>query len=137
MHFVGWGEKSASTHLNPPSGGKGKSVEPARILCTVTVILEGELEVRVRGQEPMRFKSGQAFVEAQDTDMQAFNVADGATKLLVVYSGAEGGVTRSPPHSCGTGPWHWLLERVMHNLSGCGSRLDLLLTRSAGSLEGT
>ena len=54
-------------------------------------VLEGELEVRVKGQEPMRFTPGQAFVEPQDTDMQAFNVAAGSIKLLVVYSGAEGG----------------------------------------------
>ena len=52
-------------------------------------VLEGELEVRVEGQEPMRFTPGQAFMEPQDTNMQAFNVADGITKLLVVYSGAE------------------------------------------------
>lgn len=52
-------------------------------------VLEGELEVRVEGQEPVRFMPGQAFVEAQDANMQAFNVADGPTKLLVVYSGAE------------------------------------------------
>lgn len=55
------------------------------------VYVLGELEVRVKGQEPMRYTPGQAFVEPQDTDMQAFNVADGQTKLLVVYSGAEGG----------------------------------------------
>jgi quercetin dioxygenase-like cupin family protein len=54
-------------------------------------VLEGELEVRVAGKEPMRYTPGQAFVEPQDTDMQAFNVAAGPTKLLVIYSGAEGG----------------------------------------------
>ncbi len=52
-------------------------------------VLEGELEVRIEGQEPMRFTAGQAFVEPQDTTMQAFNVADGPTRLLVVYLGAE------------------------------------------------
>ena len=52
-------------------------------------ILEGELEVRVEGQEPMRFTPGQAFMEPQNTSMQAFNVADGPTQVLVVYSGAE------------------------------------------------
>ena len=52
-------------------------------------VLEGELEVRVEGQEPLRFTPGQSFVEPQDTTMQAFNVADGPTRLLVVYSGAE------------------------------------------------
>ena len=54
-------------------------------------VLEGELEVRVEGHEPMRFTVGQAFVEPQNINMQAFNVADGPTKLLVVYSGTEGG----------------------------------------------
>lgn len=53
-------------------------------------VLEGQLEVRIKGKEPMRFTSGQSFVEVQDTDIQAFNVAAGPTKLLVVYSGAEG-----------------------------------------------
>lgn len=53
-------------------------------------VLEGELEVRVEGQEPMQFTPGQAFVEPQDTTMQAFNLAEGPTRLLVVYSGAEG-----------------------------------------------
>ncbi len=52
-------------------------------------VLEGELEVRVEGQEPMRFTPGQAFMEPQDTTMQAFNVAEGPTRVLVVYSGAE------------------------------------------------
>lgn len=54
-------------------------------------VLEGELEVRVKGKEPKRYTPGQAFVEAQDTDMQAFNVSTGPTKILVVYSGTEGG----------------------------------------------
>ena len=59
-------------------------------------VLEGELEVRIEGKEPMRFTAGQAFVEPQDTTMQAFNVADGPTKLLVVYSGAEDGKNMVP-----------------------------------------
>jgi quercetin dioxygenase-like cupin family protein len=56
-------------------------------------VLEGELEVRIEGQEPLRYTSGQAFVEPQNTSMhmQAFNVAEGPTRLLVVYSGAEDG----------------------------------------------
>lgn len=53
-------------------------------------VLEGELEVRIEGQEPMRFGPGQAFMEPQDSTMQAFNLAEGPTRLLVVYSGAEG-----------------------------------------------
>lgn len=56
---------------------------------SIVYVMEGELEVRVAGKEPMRFTPGQAFVEPQDTDMQAFNVAAGPTKLLVIYSGGE------------------------------------------------
>lgn len=59
-------------------------------------ILEGELEVRIEGQEPIRFTPGQAFVEPQDTSMQAFNVADGPTQVLVVYSGSEEGQNMVP-----------------------------------------
>jgi quercetin dioxygenase-like cupin family protein len=61
-------------------------------------VLEGELEVRIEGHEPMRYTSGQAFVEPQNTamHMQAFNVADGPTRLLVVYSGAEDGQNMVP-----------------------------------------
>ncbi len=70
---------------------KGHTAMHQHPVPSFVYVLEGELEVRVKGQEPKRFKSGQAFVEAQDTDMQAFNVADGATKLLVIYSGVEGG----------------------------------------------
>ena len=61
-------------------------------------VLEGELEVRIEGQEPMRYTPGQAFMEPQNTSMhmQAFNVADGPTELLVVYSGAEDGQNMVP-----------------------------------------
>ena len=59
-------------------------------------VLEGELEVRVEGQEPMRFTPGQVFVEPQNATMQAFNVAEGPTKLLVVSIGAEGQPTGQP-----------------------------------------
>jgi quercetin dioxygenase-like cupin family protein len=59
-------------------------------------VLEGELEVRIEGQEPMRFRPGQAFMEPQDTSMQAFNVAEGSTRLVVVYSGSEGGQNMVP-----------------------------------------
>ena len=59
-------------------------------------VLEGELEVRVEGQEPMRFTPGQVFVEPQNATMQAFNIAEGPTKLLVVSIGAEGQPTGQP-----------------------------------------
>jgi quercetin dioxygenase-like cupin family protein len=70
---------------------KGQTALHQHPVPSFVFVLEGELEVRIKGQEPKRFMSGQAFVEPQDTDMQAFNVAAGPTKLLVVYSGAEGG----------------------------------------------
>ena len=73
-----------------PDGHTGLHTHP---VPSFVYVLEGELEVRIEGQEPMRYTSGQAFVEPQNTGMhmQAFNVADGPTKLLVVYSGAEDG----------------------------------------------
>jgi quercetin dioxygenase-like cupin family protein len=56
----------------------------------VVYVMEGELEVRVDGADPIRMMPGQAFVEPQNRNMQAFNVASGRTKLLVVTMGAEG-----------------------------------------------
>lgn len=56
----------------------------------VVYMLEGELEVRVDGAESQRMLPGQAFVEPQNRNMQAFNVADGPSKVLVVTMGAEG-----------------------------------------------
>ena len=59
-------------------------------------VLDGELELHIDGQEPMRFTAGQAFIEPQGTAMQAFNMADGPTQLLVVSIGAEGQPTGQP-----------------------------------------
>jgi quercetin dioxygenase-like cupin family protein len=56
----------------------------------VVYMMEGELEVRVDGAEPIRMLPGQAFVEPQNRNMQAFNVADGPSKVLVVTMAAEG-----------------------------------------------
>ena len=70
---------------------EGRTARHQHPVPSFVYVLEGELEVRIEGQEPMRFTPGQAFVEPQDTDMQAFNVAAGPTKLLVIYSGADGG----------------------------------------------
>jgi quercetin dioxygenase-like cupin family protein len=63
----------------------------------VVYVMEGELEVRVDGADPIRMKRGQAFVEPQNRNMQAFNVADGPTKVLVVTIGAEGQPTAADP----------------------------------------
>jgi len=56
----------------------------------IVYVMEGELEVRVDGAEPIRMLPGQAFVEPQDRNMQAFNVADGPSRVFVVTLGAEG-----------------------------------------------
>ncbi len=53
-------------------------------------ILEGEIELRSEGGEMHRYKAGEAFMEAQNRKHQAFNVADTATRLLVVFVGEEG-----------------------------------------------
>ncbi len=56
----------------------------------VVYMLEGELEMRVDGADPYRMLPGQAYVEPQNRNMQAFNVADGPSKVLVVTMAAEG-----------------------------------------------
>jgi quercetin dioxygenase-like cupin family protein len=53
-------------------------------------VLEGELEVRPESGEPYRIAEGEAIIEPQDTTVQAFNVADGPTKILVVAMAAQG-----------------------------------------------
>ncbi|WP_159590397.1 cupin domain-containing protein [Chelativorans xinjiangense] len=53
-------------------------------------LLEGEIELKSEGGEPHRYKAGEAFIEAQNRKHQAFNVADGPSRLLVVFVGEEG-----------------------------------------------
>ncbi|MCA1370689.1 cupin domain-containing protein [Bradyrhizobium sp. BRP14] len=53
-------------------------------------ILEGEIELRTEGKEPHRYKAGEAFIETQNRKHQAFNVADGPSKILAVFVGAQG-----------------------------------------------
>ncbi|WP_085024834.1 cupin domain-containing protein [Ensifer aridi] len=53
-------------------------------------ILEGEIELRTEGKEPHRYKTGEAFIETQNRKHQAFNVADGPSKILAVFVGAQG-----------------------------------------------
>ena len=53
-------------------------------------VLEGELEVQVADGEPYRIAQGQAIIEPQNRTVQAFNVADGPTKILVVAMAAQG-----------------------------------------------
>lgn len=53
-------------------------------------VLTGELEVRTEGHGPRHYKAGQAFMESVNRWHQAFNKADGETKILVVFIGEEG-----------------------------------------------
>lgn len=53
-------------------------------------LLEGEIELKSEGGETHRYKAGEAFIEAQNRKHQAFNVADGPSRLLVVFVGEEG-----------------------------------------------
>lgn len=53
-------------------------------------ILEGEIELRTDGAQPQRYKAGEAFIESQNRKHQAFNVAAGPSKLLVVFVGEAG-----------------------------------------------
>ena len=59
-------------------------------------VLEGEVELRVDGAEPQRMAAGQVFIEPQDVPMQAFNVAEEPTRMMVVSIGAEGQPTGQP-----------------------------------------
>ncbi len=43
-----------------------------------------------------RYRAGQVFIEPQDVPMQAFNVAEGPTRMMVVSIGAEGQPTGQP-----------------------------------------
>lgn len=70
-----------------PGGQTGLHQHPVPI---VVYVMEGELEVRVEGAEPIMMKPGQAFVEPQNRPMQAFNTTEAATKILVVTMAAEG-----------------------------------------------
>ncbi len=63
----------------------------------VVYVMEGELEMRVDGADPIRMIPGQAFVEPQNRNMQAFNVANGPSKVLVITMGAEGQPTAADP----------------------------------------
>ena len=53
-------------------------------------VLEGEIELRTEGATPHRYRAGDAFIESQNRRHQAFNVAGGPSKLLVVFVGEAG-----------------------------------------------
>jgi quercetin dioxygenase-like cupin family protein len=53
-------------------------------------VLEGEIELRSDNGKPQRYKAGEAFIEALDRKHQAHNVADSASRILVVFVGEDG-----------------------------------------------
>lgn len=53
-------------------------------------VLQGEIELRTEGKATHRYKTGDAFIESQNRKHQAFNVADGPSRLLVVFVGEVG-----------------------------------------------
>jgi quercetin dioxygenase-like cupin family protein len=53
-------------------------------------VLEGEIELRTEGAAPHRYKTGDAFIESQNRKHQAFNIANGPSRLLVVFVGEAG-----------------------------------------------
>lgn len=53
-------------------------------------MLDGEIEVRSEGASPQRYKAGEVFIETQNRKHQAFNVAAGRSRLLVVFMGEAG-----------------------------------------------
>lgn len=53
-------------------------------------VMEGEIELRSESGPPHRYKAGDAFIESQNRRHQAFNVATGPSRLLVVFVGEAG-----------------------------------------------
>ena len=53
-------------------------------------VLEGEVELRTEGGEAQRYGTGQSWIESQNRQHQAFNVAAVPSRLLVVFMGEEG-----------------------------------------------
>lgn len=70
-----------------PGGRTALHTHPVPMLVYV---LEGELELRADGAEPIRIPQGQAFVDPQDRNVQAFNVAEGPTTIMAFAVGAQG-----------------------------------------------
>ena len=70
-----------------PGGHTNLHVHPVPL---VVYVLEGELEVRVAEGEPYSILEGQAIVEPQNRAVQAFNVADGPTRIFVAAMAGEG-----------------------------------------------
>lgn len=70
-----------------PGGRTARHEHPVPVYV---YMLEGEIEVKSDGAESMRYKAGDVFIETQNRKHQAFNVASGTSKLLVVFVAEEG-----------------------------------------------
>lgn len=57
-------------------------------VASFALVLEGELEVRLKNGESRRFAAGQAFAEVVDTLHNGRNVGTVPVKLAVFYAGA-------------------------------------------------
>jgi quercetin dioxygenase-like cupin family protein len=70
-----------------PGGRTARHQHPVPVFVYV---LEGALTVQADGGPPREYKPGQAYVEDINHWHQAFNRGTAPTKILVVFSGAEG-----------------------------------------------
>jgi quercetin dioxygenase-like cupin family protein len=70
-----------------PGGRTARHQHPVPVYVYV---MEGQLEVKTEGGEPRNYKAGEAFLESVGRWHQAFNKADGESKILVVFIGEEG-----------------------------------------------
>jgi len=68
----------------------GRTALHAHPIPVYVYVLEGEIELRTDGKQAQRYKAGDAFIESQNHKHQAFNVANGPTRLLVVFVGEAG-----------------------------------------------
>ena len=70
-----------------PGGNTALHQHPVPVM---SYVLDGEVEVRTEGGEPQGYTAGEAWIEAQGTLHQAFNVGEGPARLLIVVIGEEG-----------------------------------------------
>lgn len=70
-----------------PGGRTARHQHPVPVFVYV---MEGELEVVTEGGQPRLYKAGEAFLESVNRWHQAFNKADGQSRILVVFIGEEG-----------------------------------------------
>ena len=70
-----------------PGGRTARHQHPVPVFVYV---LEGVLTVQAEGGQPREYKTGQAYIEDFNHWHQVFNRGTTPTKILVVFSGAEG-----------------------------------------------